>query len=365
MGVRLYPHGDMSCGNDYIYSGDSLREMVCMKRLTVCILLLILSISLSCARQTSFPAVGSYSQIVLVTETGKVEGYTKEMVRQLQHVIDYYNREELQFFVKVVSVDEFEKEAPPKNVVFLGLPRQGRVGDYIERLIGSAGVKGVLEGRLNIFKKLNYPIEGQLTLVVTASSPEYLSRIIEKNGAFIRDLIEQANRERLRNYLLKEERKWDSDRLKAKYGFRIRIPKLYRINQEREDVPGIEIVRIKPHRGLTISWRSWKKEELSLADSTELYDIRSQLAWKMYDKDVMRKELVRYSMTKLGDYDAVRMDGYWENTQDVYGGPFVCFFINDRVKNKLWIVDCVVFAPGFKKHKLLRELIALAETFEI
>ena len=124
-------------------------------------------------------------------------------------------------------------------------------------------------------------------------------------------------------------------------------------------------MRIKPHRGLTVSWRYWDKDGVSLADSTELYKIRSELAWKMYDKDVMRRNLVKFSLTNLGPYEAVRMDGYWENSQDVYGGPFVCFFIYDKLKSKLWIVDCVVYAPGFNKHKLLRELISLAETFRI
>jgi len=334
-----------------------------MKRIIFVSIALILICS--CNPRGTFPPAGSYSRVILVTENGKVEGYAKEMVEQLQHVIDYYNKQELQFFVTVMSIYDFEKEPPAKNVVLLGLPNQGRIGRYIKNFIGPAGVRSVLEGKLNIFKKLNYPVEGQLTVIVTASSPEYLSRVIKENGAVIRETIEYANRERLRNYLLKDEQEWEEKRLKSRYGFTIGLPKLYRINQERDDVPGIEIVRIKPHRGITVSWRYWEKGELSLADSTKLYEIRSELAWKMYDKDVMRRNLVKFSLTNLGPYEAVRMDGYWENSQDVYGGPFVCFFVYDKLKSKLWVVDCVVYAPGFNKHKLLRELIALAETFRI
>ena len=83
----------------------------------------------------------------------------------------------------------------------------------------------------------------------------------------------------------------------------------------------------------------------------------------MYDKDVMRKDLVFYSEDKLGQYNTIKMDGYWENSQDLFGGPFTCYFIHDRNRSKLWMVDCLVYAPGFSKHIMLRELRAVAETF--
>ncbi len=200
-------------------------------------------------------------------------------------------------------------------------------------------------------------------MIVTASSAEGLKKVIKNNGAVIRDIIEEANRERLREYLLRREDVEGSEELRAKYGFHINIPYIYEINQDRGDVPGIEIIRTQPHRGITVSWISWNKTSLSLADSTELFDFRSKIAWKMYDKDIMRKDLVFYSEDKLGQYNTIRMDGYWENSQDLFGGPFTCYFIHDRNRSKLWMVDCLVYAPGFSKHIMLRELRAVAETF--
>ena len=175
-----------------------LKGMVYMKR--VLSVALVLFFIYSCNPKGTFPPAGSYSGVILVTENGKVEGYTKEMVEQLQHVLDYYNKQEYQFFVKVISIYDFEKEPPAKNVVLLGLPTQGKIGKYIQNFIGPGGVRSVLEGKLNIFKKLNYPVEGQLTMIVTASSPDYLSKVIREKGEVIRETIEEANRERLRKY---------------------------------------------------------------------------------------------------------------------------------------------------------------------
>jgi hypothetical protein len=335
-----------------------------MKRLVItCII--IAALAVSCGRQGTFPPVGSYSEVVVVTETGKVEGLTEDLVRVLQHPVDYYTKEELQFRVMVISADQLQRKAPSKNLVLFGVARQGAMGRLIESFIGTSAVRTVLEGKNNIFKKLNYPVKGQLTLIITASNGDRLARTVRENEVLIRDIIEEANRERLREYLLTREKVEVSDEIRGKYGFTIRVPFLYDLNQERRDVPGVEIVRVKPHRGITVSWRSWDGGGISVADSAALYDVRADIAWKIYNGDVMRRDIVFFHEDRLGPYEAVRMEGYWEKSEDLYGGPFMCFFVYDRLKARLWIVDCLVYAPGFDKHTLLRELRAVAETFRI
>lgn len=336
-----------------------------MRRMMIIPLIAVVSLA-SCTRGSSFMPAGSYSNIVLVTETGQPGGLNDYIIRELQHQVDYYSKMEIQFKIRMIPASEVDREPATKNMVVFGVARQGHVGQVIERYIGTNSVRKVLEGKNHIFKKLDYPYTGQLTVVVTASSPERLRKVVSENGRIIRDIIEEANRERLReNLLIRKEKVELSGDLRARYGFHIRIPMVYELNQDRGDIPGIELVRVQPHRGLTVSWRSWNKSTLSVADSTELYDIRANIAWKMYDKDVMRKDLVFFHEGELGEYRAVRMEGYWENSEDMFGGPFICFFLLDRARRKVWMVDCLVYAPGFDKHKLLRELWAVAETFSV
>ena len=333
-----------------------------MRRYLAVIVLAVVLVG-SCSRRSSFPPVGSYSSVMIVTETGQLDKSTENLVRQIQHPVDYYTKEELQFKAKLVPAYLVEKEPPSKNMILFGLVRQGEVGKLIEGFIGTASVRKVLEGKINVFKKLDYPYAGQLTIIVTAASSDRLSEVVSESGALIREIIEEANRDRLRNYLLEREKRELTEEIRAKYKFTLRIPFLYELNQERKDVPGIEFVRKAPHRGLTVSWRSWTSSTVSLADSSSLYDIRADLAWKMYDKDVMRRDLVSFTEDRLGDYRIVRMDGYWENSEGIYGGPYSCFFLYDDILSRLWIVDTLVYGPGFDKHPLLRELRAVAETF--
>jgi hypothetical protein len=327
--------------------------------------LIVLLLQVACVRTGNVPPAGSYSNILLVTETGKLEGIAVDMVRELQHIRDYYTKQELQFRVRLVSAYQMQKEPPSKNMVILGIARQGEVGELIENIIGTNSVRKVLKGYNHVFRKLNYPVEGQLTVIVSAASGDKLQQVVRGNGEIIRNIIEEGNRERLRNYFKLREKPEVSEEIEARYGFYIMVPYDYEINQERDDVPGIELVNVKPHRGLTVSWHEWNGGSISLADSSVLYDRRKDLAWKMYDKDVMRRDMVSFKEDKLGPFQAIRMDGYWENSVDTYGGPFVSFFVYDEFDRRLWILDCVVYGPGFPKHPNLRELHALAETFSL
>lgn len=335
------------------------------RSLTAALLICVVLLVPSCGKISIFVPPGSYSQIVLVTESGEPGGRNDDMIKVLQHPIDYYSKLEIQFRLRMVSAYDFDKEPPTKNMVIFGVVREGRTGQIIENFIGTNSVRKVLEGKSHVFKRMDYPVKGQLTVIVTASSPEKLRKVTEENGQLIRDIIETANRKRLReNLLLREDTETARD-LKIKYGFTMRIPDEYRVIRDWGDLPGIEIMRDYPHRGITISWHSWDKKTLATADSTMLYDFRSKVVYRIHDKEVMRPELVSWSFGEFGPYGAVRMDGYWESSVDMYGGPFICFFIHDRVRAKIWMIDCLVYAPGFNKHTLLREAIAVAESFRV
>jgi hypothetical protein len=335
-----------------------------MRRFSI-IIPLALFLLTSCDKRSTFPPVGSYSDVMIVTESGQLDKVTEPLIRQIQHPVDYYTKEELQFKAKLVSAYDLEKQSPTKNMILYGIVRQGEIGRLIEGFIGTVSVRQVLEGKMNIFKKLDYPYAGQLTIIISAASNDRLIKVVSENGELIREIIEEASRERLRNNLMIKEKTELTEELRAKYRFTLRVPYLYELNRERKEVPGIEVVRTGPHRGITVSWRSWKEGGVSLADSSALYDIRADLAWKMYDKDVMRRDIVFFDSDYLGEYEAVRMDGYWENSEGLYGGPYSCFFVYDGIRSRLWIIDTLVYGPGFDKHPLLRELRAVAETFKM
>jgi hypothetical protein len=137
---------------------------------------------------------------------------------------------------------------------------------------------------------------------------------------------------------------------------------LYRLLSEKSQPPGIELLRDGPARLLGIYWLDWNRE-LTLADSTALYDARAKYVWERYDGDVMDSTRVEFKKDRLGEYPAIRMEGYWSNTHALAGGYYKTWFVYEERDRLLWAIDILVFAPGLPKHPHFRELQALAETF--
>ena len=102
-----------------------------MKRLLIS-LTIAAALFLSCGRKTNFPPAGSYSDIVLVTETGEPGGINDYIIKELQHPVDYYTKREVQFRLRMISAEEVTREPPTKNMLIFGVARQGAIGSVME-----------------------------------------------------------------------------------------------------------------------------------------------------------------------------------------------------------------------------------------
>ena len=60
--------------------------------------------------------------------------------------------------------------------------------------------------------------------------------------------------------------------------------------------------------------------------------------------------IVRETITVDG-VEALAAKGVWEMSDDYMGGPFFTYLIPDESKDKLYVVDAFVYAPGSKKGK--------------
>jgi hypothetical protein len=325
-------------------------------------LLVVLALVSGCI-ETDIPPAGSYSEVLLVTEDGARDPFARELTPYLAKTLDFVVSKDVQFKVQHTRAEDLEAVPYVKNIVFCGVVNQiSDVGRRISSLLGATGVERVGSGQAHIFRKQDLPGPGQLTLIVTAASEEALYDVIAARGEEITQALEESCRERLREYLLKN-RKADLTRtFQQKYGFTIEVPGLYELLSEELDPPGIELLRQGPPRSLGIFWVD-REHPVTLKDRQELFDIRADYVFKRYDGDVMDSTRVAFSLDRLGDLPAVRMEGYWSNSKSLAGGYYKTYFVFEEVERLLWVVDLLVYAPGLPKHPHFRELLAIAETF--
>jgi hypothetical protein len=119
--------------------------------------------------------------------------------------------------------------------------------------------------------------------------------------------------------------------------------------------------RTRPDRTIFLHWEEGGADRVS-----EEYAVgkREELALRYYDGDVTERlrPLIVESVDFLGR-DAVRVSGWWGNRELVGGGAFRSYCFHEPSQNRIYMVDTTLFAPGFDKMSLMRNLDAIAHTF--
>lgn len=314
--------------------------------------------------ETDIPPVGSYSDILLVTEEGARDPVVTVILPELAYPLDYYVSTDIQFNVQHVRSQDLDAVPAIKNLVICGVASPvSDVGRRISTMLGESGMARLRAGG-HIFKKDDLPGAGQMTMIVTGQSSEDVAQAIAEKGAEIRDTIEESCRKRIRGYLLKNNNAALTRRLQQQYGFVLQVPALYEVFSEESHPPGVELLRNGPSRSLGIFWLDWDKKP-TINERQALFEARADYVYARYDGDVMDSTRVRFSLDHLGEYPAIRMEGYWSNSRSVAGGYYKTYFIYRESDELLWAVDMLVYAPGLPKHPLFRELLAIAEAFRL
>lgn len=336
--------------------------MRCFDRSRLALFVLLLGLASSCI-ETDIPPAGSYSEVLLVTEEGARDPFARELTPFLTRTLDFFVSQDIQFKVEHARAADVNTVPYVKNIVFCGVATPvGDVGRRITTLLGAVGMERVKAGQANILRRQDLPGPGQLTLIVTAATPEALYEVIKQRGDEVAESLEESCRERLRKYLLEDRNDQLTKRLQQKYGFTIEVPSLYSLLSDEPQPPGIELLRQGPARSLGIFWLDWDTVP-TLDDGPRLFDARADYVYKRYDGDVMDSTRVVFSHERLGEYPALKMEGYWSNSNSLAGGYYKTYFLFEEDERLMWAVDLLVYAPGLPKHPHFRELLAIAETF--
>jgi hypothetical protein len=320
-------------------------------------------VSVPGCKEMAVPPAGSYSEILLITDEGKQSPCVPLIYPWLAIEQDYVLDKEESFRIVAARPTALDQIPSVKNIVICGVADPlTDIGKRIVTLIGDGGLRKVRNGEANILKRENIPAAGQLTIIVTAANQGQLETILEERGEELGEILEQSCRQRLRKFLLSYPNTEIVDNLYKKFGFVLEVPTLYQLYKDEGRPPGVELVRENPTRLIGVFWTDWDSAP-TINDKDALYDLRKNYIWERYDKDAMDSTRVWFSEEPLGDYPAVKMEGYWYNTKATAGGYYQTYFVYHEEEKLLWAVDLLAYAPGRAKHPLFREMLALAETF--
>lgn len=329
-----------------------MRKALALAVLLSCIL------TLSCQEQM-IAAFGSNSGITIVT-TPRCEEIARDLAASLgrETVTVQYERA---YDVTLITTGDVKNHDSRKNIVVIDfLEPENRLSRNILDLAGGAR-EDVRAGKTGIFHREDRWAMGQVVVGITAPTEAALGELITSRSEEIFRYIERVVQARLNRAIFNAgEQELVTERLAETYGWSLRLPPRYDVDEKYATERVIKILQDKPARMITVYWEDgdWGEREATCLERKRM------LAWKYWDEDEIVEDALEITEATFGGVSAVHLTGTWENKKYVIGGSFTsyCFTCPDCGRN--YFIDAAVFAPGFDKLPLMRELEAILVTFK-
>lgn len=310
-----------------------------------------------CCGKQMIAAFGSNSGIAIITDR-RCHDEAIQLKRLLEREVLTVQWEK-SFEVEIVLFSGKREELNYKNIIILDyLSPKSRLEGKIKAVAGK-DFERLRKGDKSFATKYDLWATGQVVMVMTAPTRDALDFLIEREDERIFNLVEECVQTRLnRSLFYPGEQKDVSDRLLAKYGWTLRLPTGYEVNERYAKDGVVKILKDQPARMITV----WALP-CSQYGNPELLDLKRKLAWDYWDQDVVVEENLKIDKAKFGGRAATVISGRWENEKYTIGGIFETYGFQCQECQRYYIVDLAVFAPGLAKLPLLRELRAIASTF--
>lgn len=318
--------------------------------------ILALTLGLSCGKHM-IAAFGSNSGIAILTDKRCYDEAIK-----LKHLLEkdvLTVQWEKSFEVEVIIFSGKREDLSHKNIIILDyLSPKSRLEGKIKAVAGNDFAR-LKNGEKTFVTKFDLWATGQVVMVITALTKNDLDLLIDRESDRIFDLVESRVQARLdRALFYPGEQKDVSERLRANYGWTLRLPTGYEVNEKFAKDGVIKILKDQPARMITV----WALPA-SQSRSIDWLDLKRRLAWEYWDEDAIVEENLKIQDGKLGSRTATVISGRWENKKYTIGGIFETYCFECKECRYYYLIDLAVFAPGLAKLPLLRELRAIASTF--
>lgn len=333
-------------------------------------------------------AVGQEGAITIVIDSSQWQGEVGEALRnQLGATIRTLpGRPESSFELQAVSIDgpiSEDQIRRQKNLLFVApLSDSTAEARFMRNRLDTEARRAIEAGGAAVVPRPNLWRRSQMVMYLTADSTETLVETINERGDDLRYVFNDITRERLEADMFEKGRQFDiEEHLMEKHGFAVNAQHDYFIAIDTTiGRTGFVWLRRVPSAD---SWRSLFVYYEENADPSKLtpewiYATRDSLAREFITGTVggfpeidLRRPLETENIDFLGHYgfetrglwDMVSYDSTGARIQYGDAGPLLNYAFYDQPSGRLYMIDGMVFAPGYEKREFLRQLEVIAHTF--
>lgn len=331
-----------------------------MKRLLIVSLaLVVIALSFAGCQRRLIAAFGSNSEIVIVTsERCADEAATLRAILEREVLTVQYEKA---FMVRVVTSGDVKSEESRKNIILLDYLDPG--SSVSGKILDLAGREKEALARGDINRKAVNErwARGQVVMLIAAPSKEGLDRLLAEDADPIFSFVSDQVQARLNRSIFDAgEQQAVTSRLAADYGWSLRLPTGYDVDEAFASQRVIKMLKDKPARMITVYWEGGDWDDRA----TNCLERKKMLAWEFWDQDEIVEETLDVQQGVFLGHQGSVLSGTWENKKYTIGGFYVTYCFTCEECGRNYVVDAAVFAPGLEKLPLIRELKAVLSTFE-
>ncbi|MBO6575418.1 MAG: DUF4837 family protein [Rhodothermales bacterium] len=349
------------------------------------VLLMVVAFGLGCEALDIRPrAVGKEGEIVVVTDSASWNGELGDALRtELAPYIGTLPAPERMFELRrlgLVSQRSIDLVKKQKNVIFAApisdtLSLESR---YMRSTLASDALEAVEEGTVAVVGRTDEWAQGQQVYYVIGPDVETIAGAVRANSDGMLHAFNTMTRLRMQRSMFEKGRQFEvEERLMNDHAFAV--------NAQHDYVVAMDTTNFVWMRRIVSSdsWRSffvWYTDDLSPADLnpewalavrdrlTQAY-VQGNLGGYVTVDDRRPLEsqnidfLGRFGYEVRGLWHMVGPDDSGRIVQYGMGGPFVLYAFYDEVSGRTYVMDGMVFAPGFSKREFLRQMEVIAYTF--
>ena len=327
-------------------------------------------------------AVGKEGEIIVVVDSSRWDGPIGDaLLSTIGAYIGTLPAPERRFDLRPMDLDadrDLSQVRKQKNVVFVApLTDSTNEATYIRNVFDEAAQEAIRDGDGVVVARADLWRKNQDVFYVTGEDVEAVVDAIQRRSDEMIRTFNEATRERMTVDMFDRARQVELEELLMEnHGFAVNVQHDYVIAVDTTNFVWLR-------RILSETWRSlfvWYTEANPAQLSPEwIYATRDSLTAKYIQGNLggwveihrhEQRPLITQNIDFLGNY-GFETRGVWrmigeENGELVefgMGGPFVNYTFYDRASGRIYMIDGMVFAPGYEKREFLRQMEVIAHTF--
>lgn len=331
-------------------------------------------------------ASGPEEEITIVMDSTRWNGTVGETVRQtLAPYVSTLPVPERAFDLRQTSLTSeqvFDNVKRRKNVVFIApLSDSTREASFMRTRLSPEAEEAIQNGQAAVVEKPDLWRRNQRVFFVTADSPQGIMDVLEEEASRIRDAIHEITLVRMEEEMFDRGRQYAlEDTLMDRHGFAVNVQHDYMIaidtTTTSKGFVWLRRLLSDTRRGLfvyyednadpsqlTPEWVHATRDSLTRRYLQGNVGGFVKIDYRRPLETVNRDFLDRYAFITHGLWYMVGEDEDGELFQYGGGGPFVNYAFYDQDQDRIYMIDGMVFAPGYDKRTFLRHMEVIAHTF--